>query len=212
MQCIMDGLASISVIIAALSFVFGVYAWKREYVGKRRIELAQSVLAMFYEADDAIIAIRNEGGFEGEGKTRKQNEGETPQMSKILDQDYVVFERYKTREKLFAEIRSNKYQFMAVFGKEYGEPFDELNKAVKKILLAGRALRRYHLQMERGTISESAQEKLSELTREQESLICYAEDKDDQIVPVVNKAIEQIEKVVERETENLRGWLSKLMG
>ena len=53
----MDGLASISVIIAALSLVFGVYAWKREYVGKRRIELAQSVLAMFYEADDAIMAI-----------------------------------------------------------------------------------------------------------------------------------------------------------
>lgn len=206
----MDVLASISVIIAAITFAAGVYAWKREYVGKRRIELAQSVLAMFYEADEAIMAIRNESGYEDEGNTRKRCEEETPRESKILDQDYVVFERYQARVKLFAEIRSNKYQFMAVFGKECGEPFDELNKAVTKILLAGRALARFHRQIEHESKTGQAHKKLSELIREKESVFWYEEDEDDQIVPVVSAAIKQIEEVVQRETANLEGLLSKL--
>lgn len=203
----MDVLASISVIIAALSFAVGFYAWKREYVGKRRIELAQSVLAMFYEAYDAIMAIRNEGGYEGEGRTQKQSENDEPDR---LDQDYVVFERYQARANLFAEIRSNKYQFMAVFGKEYGEPFDELKKAVNKILFAAKALNRYQRQMQRVGLPESVQEKLSDSIRENESVIWYEEDKGDPIVPVVSAAIEQIEEVVQRETANLEGLLSKL--
>ncbi len=52
---IADVITAVSVAIAALAFVVGVNAWRREFVGKRRIELAENVLALFYEAQDAIL-------------------------------------------------------------------------------------------------------------------------------------------------------------
>ena len=50
---------AISVVIAALSFVYGVSAWRREFVGKRRIELAEEVLALAYEIEEIIGSIRS---------------------------------------------------------------------------------------------------------------------------------------------------------
>jgi len=38
----------ISIIVAAGVAVYGVNAWRREHVGKRRRELAEDTLALFY--------------------------------------------------------------------------------------------------------------------------------------------------------------------
>ena len=75
----LDFISSVAVLIAALTFIAGVSAWRREFVGKRRIELAESVLAMFYEAEDVIkqieidaVAVGNgTGGREAEAFLRK---------------------------------------------------------------------------------------------------------------------------------------------
>ena len=88
-------ITSISVMIAAIAFVSGINAWKREFVGKRRIELAETVLAMFYEAQDAIREIRSPFGTTNEGNTRKRSDNELEEDAIILDRAYVVFERYK---------------------------------------------------------------------------------------------------------------------
>jgi hypothetical protein len=64
---IAEVIAASSPAIAALSFLYGVFAWKREFVGKRRIELAEDVLAKFYEAAEAIRAIRSPFGWGEEG-------------------------------------------------------------------------------------------------------------------------------------------------
>ena len=103
---ITDLLTAISVAIAAIAFVLGINAWKREFVGKRRIELAENVLALFYEAQDIIRGMRNPFSFGDEGSTRKRSELESEEESTILDSAYVVFERYQKKEKLFAELQS----------------------------------------------------------------------------------------------------------
>ena len=60
-------LESISLIIAAWAVIIGVNAWRREYIGKRRLELAEEVLSLFYEARDIIRYIRNPFGYIGRG-------------------------------------------------------------------------------------------------------------------------------------------------
>jgi hypothetical protein len=45
---------NLSVIIGALALISGIRAWKREYIGKRKIELAEDTLMLFYQARDAI--------------------------------------------------------------------------------------------------------------------------------------------------------------
>ena len=137
-----DVITSISVAIAAISFTVGISAWRREFVGKRRIELAESVLALFYEAEDAIREIRNPFSYAGEGRTRKRSENEQEEAAELLDQAYVVFERYRNKEKLFAELRSMKYRVMATFGSETGAPFDELSKVLNEIFSSAEILER----------------------------------------------------------------------
>lgn len=44
----------IAVISACWAIISGVGAWKREFIGKRQIELAEQVLAKFFEVKDAL--------------------------------------------------------------------------------------------------------------------------------------------------------------
>ena len=191
-----DVITSISVAIAAISFVVGVSAWKREFVGKRRIELAESVLALFYEAEDAIREIRNPFSFGGEGNTRKRAEGEREEESRLLDQAYVVFERYEKREKLFAQLRSMKYRVMASFGASAGEPFNELNIAINKIFMAARMLgSHYWPRQGRARMGEKEFQKHLEKLQEYEAVFWFMGEKTDQIGPRVRKAVEGIESI-----------------
>jgi len=122
-----EAITAVSAAVTAGSVVWGISAWRREYVGKRQIELAESVLELFYEAEDAIREIRSPFSFTGEGSTRKKGEHESEEESRSLNNAYVVFERYQKREKLFAELRSLRYRMMATFGASAATPFDSLN-------------------------------------------------------------------------------------
>ena len=194
----LDFVSSISVLIAALTFIAGVSAWKREFVGKRRIELAESVLALFYEAEDAIKRIRSPFSFESEGGTRKHADNELKAESRILDQAYVVFERHQKREKLFAQIRSMRYRVMAAFGSSAAEPFDELNKIINEILLAARMLGDYYWQRQGRVemVPEEFKKHLEEMHSYEAVFRCMNEDKD-KISPRVRKVVENIESITQ---------------
>ena len=194
----LDFFRSISVLIAALTFIAGVSAWKREFVGKRRIELAETVLALFYEAEDAIKQIRSPFSFDGEGSTRKHADNELEAESRILDQAYVVFERHQKREKLFAQIHSMRYRVMAAFGSSAAEPFDELNKIIKEIFLAARMLGTHYWQRQ-GRVemaSEEFKKHLEEMHSYEAVFWCINEDTD-KILPRVRKAVEKLEGITQ---------------
>ncbi len=133
-------LQSISVIIAAIAVIIGVNEWRREYIGKRNFDLAEEVLALFYEARDVIRYIRNPFGFSGEGSTRNSDPKESPEEKQINDRAYVVFERYSKRQDLFNKLYSMRYRYMARFGKDSAKPFDDLHKIVNEIFLSARML------------------------------------------------------------------------
>jgi hypothetical protein len=90
---------NISIIIASWTAVYGTDQWRRECRGKRQAELAEEVLSLFYEAQDAVRHIRNPFGFGGEGASRKAGENETPEEKDAFDKAFVIFERFKTKKK-----------------------------------------------------------------------------------------------------------------
>ena len=192
----LDFISSISILIAALIFIAGVSAWKREFVGKRRIELAESVLALFYEAEDAIRQIRSPYSFVGEGGTRKRDDTELDSESRILDQAYVVFERHQKREQLFAQIRSMRYRVMATFGSAAADPFDELNKIIDEVLVAARMLGTHYWQRQ-GRVEMAPEEfkkHLEEMHSYEAVFRCTNEDTD-KILPRVREVVEKIEGI-----------------
>ena len=82
-ESILQVIQAVSLIVAAWTAIYGIRAWRSEFVGKKRIELAEEVLVRFYEARDVIRIIRNPFGYVGEGSTRQGAEGEAPEEKQI---------------------------------------------------------------------------------------------------------------------------------
>ena len=205
-------LRDISLIIGIWVSIYGIDSWRREYIGKRRIELAESVLAMFYEAKDVISYIRSPFGFEGEGSSRKKKESETPEEAKLLDQAYVVFERYDKTKDVFNKLKSVRYQFMALHGTSAIKPFDELNKIVNNIFFAARMLSTFWLRQGRVPMEEEQFEKHIKDMHKYEAIFWDEFDENDSInnkLSDVIKSIEEICRPIIESKRTLFGFLNK---
>lgn len=188
-------------------------SWRKELIGKREIELAEKVLALFYQAGDVINFMRNPLAHSEEGKTRKQLVHETEEETKYLNLAYVAFERYHKNEDLFAELYSIKYRYMAVFGPEHIKPFNEINYVVRDILSASQVLSSYYRNLHSGVIKD-VEERRELLTRirENEKTIWYMGDKNDEIGPRVREIINQVEEITGKAVKRQPKLFSNLFG
>lgn len=75
----------IAVVSACWAIISGVGAWKREFIGRRKIELAEQTLAQFFEVRDAISFIRNPFSSSSEGRSRERSPRESKSESELLD-------------------------------------------------------------------------------------------------------------------------------
>lgn len=180
----------VAVFSACWAIISGIGAWKREFIGKRQIELAEQVLAKFFEVKDAIAYIRNPFSSSDEGKTRQRRDGETAAESELLDRGYIVVERYSKKESIFADFNTLKYKFMASFGPETEQIFIDTNKALNSIFVSARMLathywqRQGRVQMEKGEF----QKHLDEMHRHEGILWDFGSDTDEMRVQL--KAIQ----------------------
>jgi len=160
---------TIAVIAACWAIIAGVGAWKREFIGRRQIELAEQVLGKFFEVKDAIAFIRNPWSSSDAGKTRERSTAETETETKLLDRGYVVVERYQAKESVFSEFNTLKYRCMATFGAESERIFTDTNTVVSSIFVSARMLAT-HYWPRQGRVAMSAeefQEHLDEMHRHQ---------------------------------------------
>jgi len=137
-NAVADFLSAVSITVAALVAAWGINAWRREFIGKRRIELAEDVLSAFFAVRDAISSIRNPWSAVNEGLTREKRDNETPEETDLLNRAYVVTERYLKREEVFSRFRTLKYRFMATFGKETETNFSTVDRVLNRIFSASR--------------------------------------------------------------------------
>ena len=186
------------VILASLitsgTVIYGVNAWRREAVGKRKLELAEEVLALFYEARDAIRYIRNPFSQVGEGSTRIAAPNESPEEKQINNNANIVFERYNKRQDMFNKLYSIRYRYMAHFGKDASKPFDELNKIVNEIFISARMLS--YLWKQQGSHQWKSDEEFKKHLEEMhkyEAIFWYQGEERDSVTPRVNDAISIIE-------------------
>jgi hypothetical protein len=187
---------NISVIIAALTIISGIRAWKREYIGKRKIELAEDALMLFYQARDAIREIRNPFSRIDEGSSRQKGANEAASETELLNRAYVVYERYQKKEELFNKLQSIRYRFMARFGRQHEAPFIEFSKILNDILISAQMLGSYYWQRQ-GRVKMEAEEfkKHLEEMHEHERVFWFQGEERDQIGPRVENVIKQIEDI-----------------
>jgi hypothetical protein len=189
-------LQSVSVIFACLTIILGVNAWRREYVGKRKIELAEDVLTLFYQARDAIRRIRNPWHGGEEGKTRKPGEYEASDRKELLDRAYVVVERFEKEREIFNKLDVIRYRFMARFGPNTNKPFDQVRSIIGDIFIAANRLgTHYWPRQGRVPMSEEQFQKHLEEMNKYEAIFWEGAQKDDPINKQLNEVIGEIEKI-----------------
>jgi hypothetical protein len=169
--------------------VYNINAWRREVAGKREYELAEEVLALFYEARDRIRFMRFPLGHAEEGTSRKTSENESPEQKQARDQAYVLIERYRASRETFNRLHALEYRFMALFGRDKAAPFVELRKVVSEMHASAQILSR--LWSERA-YRRQRDEKMDALIDKQEHIF-WEMGEDDALSMRIDKAIATVE-------------------
>ena len=188
MNEILEIIKSIGVIVASGVAIWGINSWRREAKWKRKYELAEEVLANFYEAHQAIQIIRSPFGFGHEGSSRPRQDNETKEESQIYDQAYVTRERFERNKTSFEKLHSLKFRFIALYGKEYEQHFDKFNQTVNKIFFASDQIAMVRLG-EYGVDKEFIRETM----KESREILYSRTNKDDKIESELEEAIKAIE-------------------
>lgn len=183
---------SISIITVSVTAIFGFNSWRKEERWKRKYELAEDVLSMFYESDQVIRIIRSPAGFSQEGKSRTKGDFETKEESAIYDKAHVVFERFEKNKEVIDKLQALRFRFIAVFGKEHEGLFDELTRIINDIFFASQEIAGIRLG-EYGEIEPT--EKGKKLRELQRTIYWSTKIEDDPIEQRVKKLLRDVEKV-----------------
>lgn len=107
---------------------------------KRQQELAEEVLAGFYEVRHLVQGARSPVAYAGEGKTRKREPNETDNISDAKDKYFAILERLEFHQEIIAKLMSRQYRMIAWFGRQASDPFLQLSKAIWSVKVAAHML------------------------------------------------------------------------
>lgn len=130
----------IAAICASLTVIYGVNAWRRDFVGKRKIEMAEETLGLFFRASDAVRSMRSPMAYSNESEHIIKNDHETDARFHARRTVAPLYKRYEQNAELFSSIRAFRYQFMARFGTNAVKPFEDLHMLINEILSSGNML------------------------------------------------------------------------
>lgn len=186
---------NIAVILASIIAIYGINSWRRETKWKKKYELVEDTLVLFYEADEKLKILRNPGSWGNEGNTRNKRENETEEETARLNQEYVLYERWEREKDTFIKLQTIKFRFIAVFGKQFIFPFDEVRVIINEIFVANNRLLRYSKDHGIKNFSDDELKRQVEKMHEAEAKIWDSFEETDQIRIRIKAAIEQIENL-----------------
>jgi len=120
--------------LAALLAVVGISTWRAAFLGKRRIELAEETLSLFYQARDAISAMRGPAAWGSETDNISRFTNDSDERYHWRQTVTPLLRRYQARSELFGRLQATKYQFMSRFGLDEAKPFDDMRSTVNGLL------------------------------------------------------------------------------
>jgi len=193
MEVFLNVIQTIAILVTAIVAVKGINSWRSEIRGKKKYEIAEEVLALFYEVRDNIKHIRSPFGFSGEGTSRVSDPKEDKKTKEILDRAFVVYERYNKHQESFNKLFALRYRFMAHFGSDKREYFDEIQRILNKIFGASQILAR--LWKEDPSFSKSELENKYQETLEDHESIFWYQGYQDKIEAKLDEIISSVEDI-----------------
>jgi hypothetical protein len=189
---ILELLQSTSIIFAALTGAFGIDAWRREFVGKRKMELAEEVLALCYETQEIIDYIRSPGGFSGEGESRIPNDNESENVRNAKNLAFIPIERHNQRIEKLSRLWALSYRFRAQFSISEAQPIEDLRDVIVQIKSAAHMLAHMASINYEATRTQEANDRFDEKLKQYQAVIWEGESDPDLIKLKVDNAVAAI--------------------
>ena len=190
---VLQVLQAVSIVIASWTAIYGISAWKRETVGKRRIELAEEVLSLFYRARRAIAQMRGVLLFASEASDRQADPDETEGEKAAMDAAYIRRKRFDAEKEVFERLFAIRFRFMAVLGTECEEWFVGIDHVVTKVLSAADQLAACEIENSRHQYNPLVKERNEKYVTESLKVVRRSDDKSDEVANEVEKIIGNVE-------------------
>jgi len=121
-------LQAVSVAVTAVFAVIGLRAWRRQLLGRRKIEVAEGTLLAAYKIKESMSYIRGPGLVGGSTRPRQPDESEG--LASLRDSYFLPLERMQKMSGDFAEFEKMQLLCQVYFGPEAGEPFERARHTV----------------------------------------------------------------------------------
>ena len=115
-----------------------------ERVANRQVELAEEVLTIFYDAQNAFRDVRSRFRPGYEGLSRKPHENETAEEKERRRNNYVPIERLESYENLWNRVTRERTKAKVFFDDEVHESLNDLISIHNKIRSAAREIYQYN--------------------------------------------------------------------
>ncbi|MGU3537738.1 hypothetical protein [Methylobacterium sp. A54F] len=157
--------------------------WRTETIGKRRLELAEEVLAAFYQVQATIQDART-AFVDAREMVREEGVPENVVRSAY----YAPVRRLRDSYDKIVDLRTKRHRFAAVFGTQATKPWNEIDEVLRDIDNASEALLR--LGSEHIPPSDPSAQFYVEQRR-----ILARRSKEDPITPRLTTAVAEIEAI-----------------
>lgn len=162
---------------------------KEQLVHKRRVELAEVVVAEFSQVADAIRSARSTGMGFISAVERPRRKEETDEQARQIDMYYMPMALLRRETTLISELMSKRHRSQAVFGAEIGQAFEEISCAINRIRVSSDSL--VHSVLEPNGIRQRNEKNIEQYLGD----IWDGYSDTDRIQPRVSRAIEIVESV-----------------
>jgi hypothetical protein len=136
-------LQALSIMATAFFAIKGLNTWRKQLIGKRRIEVAEAALVAAYNAREAMSMIRHPAVWAGEGTTRQRESGESATLAQSRDREFITLERMKGSHSEFVELEKARVLCEVHFGPEAAAPFTAILQGRHNVFIAASTLLGY---------------------------------------------------------------------
>lgn len=107
---------------------------------KRKQDLAETVLAGFYQVEAIMRSVRSPMSYLSEAENRPKAGPESEATAKLRDTYFVILARYDKNRKEISDLLALRYRMTAWFGVEADMPFQRLHEGVNQVITAAQLL------------------------------------------------------------------------
>jgi len=182
----MQGSAALIAAIAAIATAFfasrALSAWRGELIGRRKVELAEDILAVAHEASEMIKGSRSPMAFNGEGASLNVGPDVEDDQRRNAEAMYAPAERLGAKPDLWAKIEALRFRARVYFGEPVRTAMAEVLRVRLEVHNASILLARNALRAPAQRVSHDVQERY-------EAKIWYADEPDDPLQARLDGAI-----------------------